>query len=445
MKRVMDNLSPPKVLMLGFTVLILTGSVLLSLPVATESREGLPFLDALFTATSAICVTGLVVVDTGDTFSIFGELVILMLIQIGGLGFMTFSTLFLIIMKKRISLKERLLIKESFNFTDLSGVVKIARRVFMFTLTAETIGGIILAFRFSMDMAVGKAIYFGFFHAISNFNNAGFDLLGGFQSLTMYVDDPIVTITIGLLIILGGIGFIVIHELYDYRQTKRLSLHTKIVLTATSILVVGATILIFLLEYHNAKTLGTLSPVGKWLGAFFQSVTPRTAGANTLPIADLTYPTLFLIIFLMFVGAGSGSTASGIKVTTLTVLLATIWSQLRGKENVTLFKRKIVMETILKAFTITACGLLLVFTATFILSVTEKGFEFIVYLFEATSAFGTVGLSMGLTPELSPIGRICIIVMMFIGRLGPLTIAFALTRNRKDDAFHYPKGNIMIG
>ncbi|KOS66327.1 ATP synthase subunit J [Lysinibacillus contaminans] len=445
MKRVIDNLNPPTVLMLGFAVLILTGSVLLSLPVATESREGLSFLDALFTATSAICVTGLVVVDTGDTFSVFGELVILMLIQIGGLGFMTFSTLFLIIMKKRISLKERLLIKESFNFTDLSGVVKIARRVFMFTLIAETIGGIILAFRFSMDMPVGKAIYFGFFHAISNFNNAGFDLMGGFQSLTMYVDDPIVTITIGLLIILGGIGFIVIHELYEYRQTKRLSLHTKIVLTSTSILVVGATILIFLLEYHNAKTLGTLSPVGKWLGAFFQSVTPRTAGANTLPIADLTYPTLFLTIFLMFVGAGSGSTASGIKVTTLTVLLATLWAQLNGKEHVTLFKRKIVMETIVKAFTITMCGLLLVFTATFILSVTEKGFEFIVYLFEATSAFGTVGLSMGLTPELSPFGRVCIIVMMFIGRLGPLTIAFALTRNRKDDAFHYPKGNIMIG
>ena len=445
MKRVIDNLNPPTVLMLGFAMLILTGSVLLSLPVATESREGLSFLDALFTATSAICVTGLVVVDTGDTFSVFGELVILMLIQIGGLGFMTFSTLFLIIMKKRISLKERLLIKESFNFTDLSGVVKIARRVFMFTLIAETIGGIILAFRFSMDMPVGKAIYFGFFHAISNFNNAGFDLMGGFQSLTMYVDDPIVTITVGLLIILGGIGFIVIHELYEYRQTKRLSLHTKIVLTSTSILVVGATILIFLLEYHNAKTLGTLSPVGKWLGAFFQSVTPRTAGANTLPIADLTYPTLFLTIFLMFVGAGSGSTASGIKVTTLTVLLATLWAQLNGKEHVTLFKRKIVMETIVKAFTITMCGLLLVFTATFILSVTEKGFEFIVYLFEATSAFGTVGLSMGLTPELSPIGRVCIIVMMFIGRLGPLTIAFALTKNRKDDAFHYPKGNIMIG
>lgn len=445
MKKFIDSLSPPKVLILGFAMLILTGSVLLSLPIATESREGLPFLDALFTATSAICVTGLVVVDTGDTFSVFGELVILMLIQIGGLGFMTFSTLFLIVMRKRISLKERLLLKESFNFTDLSGVVKIAKRVFMFTMIAETIGGIILAFRFSMDMAVGKALYFGFFHAISNFNNAGFDLMGGFQSLTMYVDDPIVTITIGLLIILGGIGFIVIHELYEYRQTKRLSLHTKIVLMATSTLVVGATILIFLLEYHNAKTLGTLSPVGKWLGAFFQSVTPRTAGANTLPIADLTYPTLFLMIFLMFVGAGSGSTASGIKVTTLTVLLATLWSQLKGKENVTLFKRKIVMETILKAFTITMCGLLLVVTTTFILSITEKGFEFIVYLFEATSAFGTVGLSMGLTPELSPIGRICIIVMMFIGRLGPLTIGYALTRNRKKDAYHYPKGNIMIG
>ncbi|MEG0259266.1 MAG: TrkH family potassium uptake protein [Lysinibacillus sp.] len=445
MKKPLNKLSPPTVLMLGFAMLIIIGSLLLSLPVATEGREALSFLDALFTATSAICVTGLVVVDTGDTFSIFGELVILSLIQIGGLGFMTFSTLFLIVMKKRISLKERLLLKESFNFTDLSGIVKIARRVFAFTILAETLGGIILAFRFSMDMPFSQAIYFGFFHAISNFNNAGFDLMGGFQSLTMYVDDPIVTITIGLLIILGGIGFIVIHELYEYRQTKKLSLHTKVVLMATSILVIGATILIFLLEFHNAKTLGTLSPTGKWLGAFFQSVTPRTAGANTLPIADLTYPTLLLVIFLMFIGAGSGSTASGIKVTTLAVLLATLWAHLRGKEHVVLFKRDIGMGTIIKAFTLSMCGFLLVMIATFILSMTEKGFELIVYLFEVTSAFGTVGLSMGLTPELSPIGRVCIIVMMFIGRLGPLTIAFALTRNRKDDAFHYPKGNIMIG
>lgn len=445
MKRVIENLSPPTVLMLGFAMLIFIGSLLLALPVATESRTGLPYLDALFTATSAICVTGLVVLDTGDTFSLFGELVILTLIQVGGLGFMTFGTLFLLIIGKRITLKERLLLKESFNFTDLSGVVKIARRVLMFTVIAQTIGGSILAFRFSMDMPIGKAIYFGYFHAISNFNNAGFDVMGGFQGLTKYAEDPIVTITVGLLIIIGGIGFIVIHELFEYKRKRRLSLHTKLVLTTTSILIVSATFFIFLFEYNNAKTLGTLSPGGKWLSSFFQSITPRTAGSNTLPIADFTYPTLLLTIFLMFVGGGSGSMASGIKVSTFTVLLATLWAQLKGKENVTLFKRKIVTATIIKAFTITICGLLLIATTTLILSISEKGFEFIVYLFEATSAFGTVGLSMGLTPELSPVGRICIIIMMFIGRLGPLTIGFALTRNRKKDAFHYPKGNIMIG
>lgn len=445
MKTLIDKSNPSAVFVLGFAVLILLGTMLLTVPFATEDGEGLSFLDALFTATSATCVTGLVVVDTGDTFSIFGEVVILTLIQIGGLGFMTFSTLLLLIMRKKISLKDRLLLKEAFNFSSLSGVVKIVRRVLLFTVMAETIGGLILATRFSFDMPLGQAIYFGFFHSISNFNNAGFDLMGDFRSLTMYVEDPIVTITVSLLIISGGLGFIVIHELYEYKETRKLSLHSKVVLSTTSILIVGATILVFLFEFNNTKTLGALSPVGKGLAAFFQSVTPRTAGANTLPIADLTYPTLLLTIFLMFIGAGSGSTASGIKVTTLTVLLAAVWSQLRGKTDVVLFRRRIVTETILKAFTLTVLSIILVIGVTMILSMTQSGYEFIVYLFEATSAFGTVGLSMGLTPDLTPIGRICIILLMFIGRLGPLTIGFVLAKRQKDEAFRYPKGSIMIG
>lgn len=445
MSKLMDKYSPSTVLVMGFAVLILIGSVLLMLPIATEDREGLAFLNALFTATSAACVTGLVVVDTGDTFSIFGEAVILTLIQIGGLGFMTFSTLLIVIMGKRVSLRDRLILKEAFNFTSIAGVVKIVRRIFTFTVVAEVLGATILAIRFSFDMPIGQAIYFGFFHAISNFNNAGFDLMGGFRSLTMYVDDPVVTLTISTLIILGGLGFLVMNELYEYHDTKKLSLHAKVVLSTTTVLVVGATLLVFLFEWHNAKTMGQLSPLGKILASIFQAVTPRTAGANTLPIADLTYPTLLLTIFLMFVGAGSGSTASGIKVTTLAVLLAAVWSQLRGKADVVLFKRRLVTDTILKAFTLTVISVWLVIGVTFILSMTESGYEFIVYLFEATSAFGTVGLSMGLTPELSPIGRVCIILMMFIGRLGPLTIGFILARRQKEESFHYPKGDIMIG
>ena len=309
----------------------------------------------------------------------------------------------------------------------------------------EIIGGAILSIRFSFDMPIGKAIYFGFFHAISNFNNAGFDLMGEFRSLTPYVDDPVVVLTVCSLITLGGLGFIVMNELYEYRETRRLSVHTKIVLITTLILTAGATILIFLFEYGNDKTLGPLSETGKVLGSLFQAVTPRTAGANTLPIGDLTHSTLFLTIILMFIGAGSGSTAGGIKITTFAVLMATVWSQIKGKEDVVLFKRRIVIETILKALTVAMSGLMIVIIITLLLSVTEKGHNFIMYLFEATSAFGTVGLSMGLTPELSSLGRILIIFTMFAGRLGPLTIGFAITKRRKSEAFHHPKGNIMIG
>ncbi|MGD2197404.1 TrkH family potassium uptake protein [Lysinibacillus fusiformis] len=445
MKSLKENLDPAKILVLGFAILIFIGAFLLTLPIATEDGKGLAFLDALFTATSATCVTGLVVVDTGDTFSLFGEMVILILIQVGGLGFMTFATFLFVLLGKKISLKERLLLKEAFNTNSTAGVVRLVKRILIFTVITECIGGILLAVRFSFDMPIGQAVYFGFFHAISNFNNAGFDLMGEFNSLTDYVDDPIVVLTICSLIILGGLGFIVINELYEYRQIRAFSVHTKVVLSTTLILIVGATILIFFFEYSNVKTLGPLSPTGKGLGALFHSVTPRTAGANTLSMGDLTHATLFLTIFLMFIGGGSGSTAGGIKVTTFAVLIITALSQLKGKEEVVLFKRRIVIENILKALTVAMSGIMIVVVVTFMLSITEKGYVFIMYLFEATSAFGTVGLSMGLTPELSPIGRFIIILTMFVGRLGPLTLGFAITKRRKQEAYRRPKGKIMIG
>ncbi|MFY3792705.1 TrkH family potassium uptake protein [Ureibacillus sp. MALMAid1270] len=445
MKNFKEGLNPSKILVMGFAILILIGAFLLTLPIATEDGKGLPFLDALFTATSATCVTGLVVVDTGDTFSMFGEIVILSLIQIGGLGFMTFATFLFTLLGKKISLKERIVLKEAFNATSTADIVKLVKRILIFTVIAESIGGIILSIRFSFDMPTSQAIYFGFFHAISNFNNAGFDLMGEFRSLTEYVDDPFVVITICSLIILGGLGFVVIQELYEYRETRRISLHTKVVLSTTLTLIVGAAMIIFLFEYGNDKTLGPLSSTGKALGALFHSVTPRTAGANTLPMGDLTHATLFLTIFLMFIGGGSGSTAGGIKVTTFAVLMATASSQLKGKQDVVLFKRRIVIESILKALTVAMSGIMIVIIVTFFLSITEQGHDFIMYLFEATSAFGTVGLSMGLTPELSPIGRILIILTMFVGRLGPLTLGFAISKRRKKEAFRHPKGNIMIG
>jgi trk system potassium uptake protein len=438
-------LDPPKVLVLGFAILILIGTCLLTLPIATVDGNGLSFLNALFTATSASCVTGLVVVDTGSTFTKFGQLVILSLIQIGGLGFMTFATFFFFLLGKKISLKDRLLLQESLNNLSIEGIVRLVKRVLLFTAVIEIIGAIILSIRFSYDMPIGRAIYNGFFHSISNFNNAGFDLMGEFRSLTPYVSDPTVTLTVCALITLGGIGFIVMNEVYEYRDTRRLSVHTKVVLVTSLILTVGGAILIFLFEFGNSKTIQPLSSIGKVLGALFQSVTARTAGANTLNIPDLTQSTMFLTIFLMFVGASPGSTGGGIKTTTFATLLGTVWSQVKGKDDVVLFRRRIVTEIIFKALTVTVSGLFLVMIITMMLTITEVGKDFLMILFEATSAFATVGLSMGLTPELSPIGRMLIIFTMFAGRVGPLTVAFAIAMRRKPDPYRHPKGKIMIG
>ncbi|WP_420768615.1 TrkH family potassium uptake protein [Parageobacillus thermoglucosidasius] len=438
-------LDPPKVFVAGFAVIILVGTALLMLPIATNDGKGLSFLDALFTATSATCVTGLVVVDTGTAFTLFGQLVILALIQVGGLGFMTFATLFAFLLGKRISLKERLLLQEAMNNLTIEGIVRLVKRVLIFTVVIELIGGLLLAVRFSFDMPLLKAFYFGMFHAVSNFNNAGFDLMGNFRSLTGYVEDPVVTLVICALITLGGIGFIVMNEVYEYRQTRRFSLHTKVAVATSGILLASSILLIFLLEFHNPNTLEPLSPLGKFLATLYQAVTPRTAGSNTLNISDLTQPTLFLIILLMFVGASPGSTGGGIKTTTFAILLGAVWSQIRGKEDVVFFKKRIMYDTIYKSLTVTISGLFIVIFVTMLLTITEQGKDFLMILFEATSAFGTVGLSMGLTPELSPFGKVIIMCTMFAGRVGPLTIAYAVTLHRKPDPFRYPKGKIMIG
>ena len=439
------DFTPSKLLVVGFAVIIFVGATLLSLPIATEDGEGIAFIDALFTATSATCVTGLVVVDTGDTFSLFGEIVILSLIQIGGIGFMTFATFLFTLTRKKVSFKELLLLKEALNAITTEGIILLVKRILVFTLVIETVGAVVLAIRFSLDMPISKAIYYGAFHAISMFNNAGFDLMGQFNSLTSYVDDPIVVFTVCLLIIFGGLGFIVMNELFEYRHTKRLSVHSKIILSSTIFLVFGASIVIFLLEINNEKTLGTLSAEGKFLATFFHSVTPRTAGANTLGLGDLTDATLFFTIFLMFIGGGSGSTAGGIKLSTFVILIVTVLSQFKGKEEVEIFRYRIGVETIFKALAVAISGMAIIVFVTLLLSITEGGNDFLRYLFEATSAFGTVGLSIGLTPELSNIGRLLIIMTMFIGRVGPLTLGIAITRKKKKEAIRHVKGNIMIG
>ncbi|CEG27463.1 TrkH family potassium uptake protein [Bacillus sp. B-jedd] len=438
-------LDPPKVLVFGFIMIIFIGASLLSLPVSTVDGDGLPFIKALFTATSATCVTGLVVVDTGTTFTIFGQLVILTLIQVGGLGFMTFATLFAFLLRKRISLKERILLQESLNNISIEGIVRLAKRILFFTAFFESIGALILSIRFSFDMPLGKAIYYGIFHSVSNFNNAGFDLMGEFRSLTGYVDDPTVVLTISSLIVIGGIGFIVMNDIFEYRSTRRVSLHTKVVLSTTIWLLLAGTLIIFLLEFSNSKTLGPLSTEGKMLGALFQSVTARTAGANTISIGDMTQSALFLTILLMFIGASPGSTGGGIKTTTFATLIGAVWSQIRGREDVVLFRRRVGYEIIYKALTVTFSALVLIMVMAMLLTITEEGYDFLMILFETTSAFATVGLSMGLTPHLSPAGEIIITIMMLAGRVGPLTVAFAITLRRKQNPYKYPKGKIMIG
>jgi trk system potassium uptake protein len=444
-RKLFIELDPPKILVLGFGTIILLGALLLSLPSATTDGKGLPLLDAFFTATSATCVTGLVVVDTGETFTAFGEVIILSMIQVGGLGFMSFATLLAFILGKRISLKERLIIQESFNNETVEGVVRLVKRILIFTATAEMVGGILLSFRFSQDMAAGKAIYFGFFHAVSNFNNAGFDLMGGFRGLTAYAEDPIVNLTVTSLISLGGIGFIVMNELFEYRSTRRLSLHSKMALAVSSILVVGGALLIFILEYNNPATLKPLSAAGKIFGAFYQAVTPRTAGSNTLSIPDLKQSTLFLIIFLMFIGASPGSTGGGIKTTTFAVLIGAVKSQIRGREDVTFFGRRMDFSIVSKSLTVTLIAIFLVISMTMVLTITEPGKDFLMIFFEVVSAFSTVGLSMGLTPELSSFGKILILITMFAGRVGPLTLAYAVAKKRKEDHYRYPAGKVMIG
>jgi trk system potassium uptake protein TrkH len=443
-KKKIYQLAPPQILALGFAGIIVLGGLLLSLPISSSNGLGLAFIDALFTATSATCVTGLVVVDSGTYFSVFGQVVIMLLIQIGGIGFMTMTTLFAIVLKKRISLKERLILQEAMNQSSMEGIVRLIRKVVIYSVTIEVIGALLFTIRWSFDMSFGRALYFGLFHSVSLFNNAGFDLFGGFRSLTLYVEDPLVNLVSILLIILGGLGFIVLSDLMDFRKTRRLTLHTKVVLAATSILIAVGTIVVFIFEYTNPMTLGSLNMGGQLLASLFQSVTPRTAGANTLDIGALRQATQFFIIILMFIGASPGSTGGGIKTTTFTTLIGAVIAMIRGKEDVVFFHYRLAKDRIYKAITLTIICLFLVVMMAMILSTTEDH-SFLMILFEVTSAFGTVGLSMGLTPELTTFGKFIIMFTMFAGRLGPVTLAYALQPKVEKELYRHPEGKIIIG
>ncbi len=438
------KLSPPQILVLGFAAAILIGTLLLMLPYSSASGHSLRFIDALFTATSATCVTGLVVVDTGTYFSTFGQIVILVLIQVGGLGFMTMATLFALLLKRRISLRDRLILQEAMNQNSMEGIVRLIRKVLVYSLVIEAGGAVLLSLRWAADMDVGRALYFGIFHAVSMFNNAGFDIFGDYASLTGYAGDPVVNIVVMFLIISGGIGFIVMADLIDYRKSRRLMLHSKVVLSMTAALISIGTVVIFIFEFSNPNTFGQLNLGSKIWAAFFQSVTPRTAGANTVDIAGLRQATQFFMVILMFIGASPGSTGGGIKTTTFTLMIGAVVSMLRGREDIVLFRYRLAQERVFKALTITLLALLLVVAVSMVLSTTE-GRPFLMILFETTSAFATVGLSMGLTPELSEAGKILICLTMFAGRLGLLTLAYALGPKQGKALYKYPEGKMIIG
>lgn len=443
-ENISKRLSPAQILTLGFATLIFIGAVLLSLPVASSSGRPTPFMDALFTSTSATCVTGLVVVDTGTHYSQFGQIVILILIQVGGLGFMTMATLFAFMMGKRIRLKERLIIQEAFNQLTIEGVVRLVKMVLLITLLIEATAALILALRWGPEFGFARGLYYGIFHSVSAFNNAGFDLFGEFRGLTPFASDVTVNMVISLLIITGGLGFGVTLELYSKRCWQKLSLHTKMVIVISAALLTAGMLLVLLLEYNNPKTLGPLSFSSKILASWFQAVVPRTAGFNTVDIAGLRSATQFLFVILMFIGASPSSTGGGIKTTTFGTLVSATLAAARGKNDVELFERRLPKDLVFRALTITVASLALVISVTMFLSVTEKA-DFLTNLFEATSAFATVGLTMGLTTKLTFWGKIAIVLTMYAGRVGPLTIAFAVAQKQEKAVYRYAEEKIIVG
>lgn len=432
----------PLIMAYGFGGMILVGMVLLLLPVSTVSGQSPGFLTALFTATSAVTVTGLIVVDTGSYWSPFGQAVILVLIQLGGLGFMTSSTLLFLLLGRRVTLRERILIGRAMGGEPSpGGVVRLVRRIVLLTLAIEVAGAVYLTWRFSAQ-TWPRDLWQGVFHAVSAFNNAGFSLSQ--DSFVGYQRDVSTLLAMAILIILGSISYTLLADVARFRRFRRLTVDSRIVLVATGVLLAGGTLFILAAEAANPATLGSLSWPHKVVNAFFHAVMPRTAGFNSLSVAGMLGPTLFFTMILMFVGAASGSTGGGIKVNTVGLLLAAAVSTLRGRPRPEAFGRELMEEQLHRALLLVALGLGMIFVIAFALSLVD-GHDFVPQFFEAFSAFGTVGLSLGITPTLSALGKLLIIVTMFVGRLGPLTLALSLTQRHQVVRYRYAQEAIKIG
>jgi len=451
------EITPARILVLGFAFTILIGSVLLWLPFSSPPDNPCSYIDALFTSASAVCVTGLIVKDTPHDFTPIGHFIILILIQIGGLGYMSIATVISLMVGRKISLKERLMIREAYNVLTLEGLARFALRILKVTAVLEIGGAALLALHWwRQDIPLARACWLGLFHAISAFCNAGFALFS--DNLARFVLDPVVSLTVAGLVISGGIGFIAISDLYKTRIKRsepRLTIHTKMVLTVTGLLLVLGTLFIYLMERQHS--LARFPEWGRWLAAFFQAVSPRTAGFNTIDIAGLYFPTLLLIIFLMFIGASPGGTGGGIKTTTFGVIMASIWTTLTGRTKVNFLRSRISTEAINRSYVLAFMAAMMVGLVTLMLLRAELRIltadHMMPVLFEVVSAFGTVGLSFGaashpacsLSSDFNLWGKLLIILTMFAGRVGPLTLGSAVVWRRRDLPFDYPEAKILIG
>ena len=447
-----EKWSSVQIITMGFLLIILLGAMILSLPICSSNYTYTNFIDSLFTATSAVCVTGLVVFDTSMHWSPFGQVVIISLIQIGGLGFMTIATMVPLMRGKKINLRNRLLIQESLNQIDLSGMVKLTKNIIYVVFFIEFIGALLLSIEFIPRYGPIKGFLYGLFHSISAFCNAGFDLMGrengAFSSVTSLYDNSLIMLVISALIILGGIGYPVILDVLEKRKYSKLNVHSKMVIYSTAILLILGIIVVFFNEYNNPNTLENMSMKGKVLSAIFQSTTLRTAGFNSIDLTMVKESTIFFMMLLMLIGASPASTGGGIKTTTIAVLFLTVKGFLYGRDEIQIFERSISEYTIRKSMVIFFIAVFTVMLGIFALSITNPQFTLLESAFEVISAYATVGLSIGGSATLNVAGKIIIMILMFLGRVGSLTIFAAILSinlNKKDKNIKRAHGKIIVG
>lgn len=443
------SMNATRIMAIGFGIIILTGAVLLTLPLASRTGEFTNFLDCLFTATSATCVTGLIPLDTWIHWSFFGQFVIIALIQLGGLGFMTVITLVSFLLHRRIGLSERLIMVSTFNLNDMDGVVRVVRHALMGTFLLEGTGAILFSTQFIPEYGLFTGIWKSIFHAISAFCNAGFDLVGGkygaFSSLEGYNGNPVILLTTMALIVVGGLGFFVWEDILRAKRWKKLSLYSKMVLTITAFLIAGGALFFFTVEYSNAGTFGGMPMGKKVLNSFFQSVTLRTAGFASINQGNLKDSSLVMGCILMLIGGSSGSTAGGMKTVTAAILLLGLRSGLAGREEVTFRGRTISYHKVVNAMTLALMMVVLFLTGSMAISLVE-GVPYLTAAYETASALGTVGVTAGITPTLQAASKVILICLMYMGRVGVFTFSVAfITRNRYPAKIKYPNLDLMIG